>query len=79
MVTSAPIPFRISSLFLFFHPDVHLRELKKVWMDELIYDEGWRNFMVMLQSEWEEFILNVSCILRFLRSNNAPQFDPQWL
>ncbi|KAI0293040.1 hypothetical protein BC826DRAFT_1175831 [Russula brevipes] len=56
-------PFQTISLFLFFHPDVHLRELKKVWVDELVYDETWRNFMVMLQSEWEGFILNLTVML----------------
>jgi len=55
--------FRVLSLFLFFHPDVHLRELKEVWTDELIYYEAWRNFIVMAQSEWEEFILNSTVML----------------
>ncbi|KAI0293526.1 hypothetical protein BC826DRAFT_1185996 [Russula brevipes] len=55
--------FQVVSLFLFFHPDVHLKELERLWTDKLIYEEGWRNFMVMVQSEWEVFILNSSVVL----------------
>jgi hypothetical protein len=29
---------------LFFTLDVHLRELKKVWTDELVIEEVWKNF-----------------------------------
>jgi len=50
--------FRIISVFLFLHPDVYLRELKKVVVDVLIDEEAWKNFLVMLQSESEVFILN---------------------
>jgi len=46
---------------LFFTPDVHLRELGKVWADELIIEDVWRKFMQKLVSEWEEFVLYVSC------------------
>jgi len=53
-------PFQLLSLILFFTPDVHLRELKKVWADELIIEETWKGFMQNLVSEWEEFVLYVS-------------------
>jgi len=56
-------PFRILSLVLFFYPDIYLRELKKVWMDGIFYEIGWRDFVVMLESEWEEFILNSTVML----------------
>ena len=55
------IPFILLSMILFFTPDVHLRELKRVWADELIIEEVWRNFMQKLISEWVEFVLYVSC------------------
>ncbi|KAI0293527.1 hypothetical protein BC826DRAFT_374251 [Russula brevipes] len=55
--------FRVLSLILFSHPDVQLRELKKVWTDELVIEEAWRNFVVMLRSEWEDFILNLTVML----------------
>ena len=53
--------FRLLSLVLFFTPDVHLRELKKVWTDEVIIEEIWRSFMQKLVSEWAELVLYVSC------------------
>jgi len=52
---------RLFSPALFFTPDVHLRELGKVWADEVIMEEVWRKFMQKLVSEWEEFVLYVSC------------------
>jgi hypothetical protein len=52
---------------LFFTPDVHLRELKKVWADEIVIEEVWRNFMKELVSEWVEFVLYVSFASPFLR------------
>ncbi|KAI0293524.1 hypothetical protein BC826DRAFT_910535, partial [Russula brevipes] len=55
--------FRVFSLFLFFTPDVHLRELKKVWTDELVIEEVWKNFMEKLISEWVEFVLYATVML----------------
>jgi len=57
------ISFRILSLVLFFYPDIYVRELKKVWMDGLFYEIGWRDFVAMLESEWEEFILSSTVML----------------
>jgi len=54
------IPFWLLSLILFFSPDVHLRDLSKVWTDELVIEEVWKNFMDKLVSEWVEFVLYVS-------------------
>lgn len=54
------IPFWVLSLILFFAPDVHLRDLLKVWADELVIEEVWKNFMDKLVSEWVEFVLYVS-------------------
>ena len=47
---------KVLSLILFFLPDVHLRGLKKVWMDELIIEEVWKQFMQKLVSEWSILI-----------------------
>jgi len=54
------IPFWLLSLILFFAPDVHLRDLSKVWADELVLEEVWKNFMDKLVSEWVELVLYVS-------------------
>jgi hypothetical protein len=47
---------KVLSLILFFLPDVHLRGLNKVWMDELIIEEVWKQFMQKLVSEWSILI-----------------------
>ena len=53
-------PFiRILSPFLFYFPDVHLRELEKLWTDKIIVEALWREFMQKLVSEWTEFVLYV--------------------
>jgi len=58
------ITFRLLfSPALFFTPDVHLRELRKVWADEVIIEDVWRKFMQKLVSEWEEFVLYSTVML----------------
>lgn len=67
--------FRLLSLILFFTPDVHLRELKRVWADELIIEETWRSFVQKLVSEWGEFVLYVSRAFCFLGIKEEHHFD----
>ncbi|KAH9993802.1 hypothetical protein BJV77DRAFT_944049, partial [Russula vinacea] len=57
------ILFRLLSVILFFTPDVHLRELKNVWADDIVIEEVWRNFMQKLISEWIEFVLYSTVML----------------
>ena len=54
--------FRLISLILFFAPDVHLRELERVWTDELIIEDIWCQKLV---SEWVELVLYVSYSVPF--------------
>ncbi|KAI9458587.1 hypothetical protein BJY52DRAFT_412734 [Lactarius psammicola] len=42
---------------LFLAPEVHLRELEKLWTDEVIIETAWKNFMTKLLEEWGELIL----------------------
>jgi hypothetical protein len=67
--------FRLLSLILFFTPDVHLRELKRVWADELVIEEIWRGFVQKLVSEWVEFVLYVSYASCPLEIKEEHQFD----
>src|SRR6266852_2260493 len=69
------IIFRLLSLILFFTPDVHLRELKRVWTDELIIEEKWRSFIQKLVSEWVEFVLYVSCAFCTFEIKEWHHFD----
>ncbi|KAI9443664.1 hypothetical protein BJY52DRAFT_447779 [Lactarius psammicola] len=54
---------RILSPVLFFFPDVHLRELEKVWTDKIIVEALWKEFMQKLVSEWTEFVLYSTVML----------------
>ncbi|KAI0247959.1 hypothetical protein BJV78DRAFT_1241392 [Lactifluus subvellereus] len=80
------ILIKLLSLILFFLPDVHLRELKKVWMDELIIEEVWMGFMQRLLSEWTDFVLYSTVMLAtnvaFLAIQGVvvvPQNGPGWI
>ena len=44
---------------LFFAPEAYLQELEKKWVDEVIIQEDWRNFISGLLKEWEQLILAV--------------------
>ena len=59
---------------MFFAPDVHLRELKKAWTDELII-EG--SFLQKLVGEWEEFVLYVSRTFCFLKLRKSTTLTPR--
>jgi hypothetical protein len=45
------------SPLLFFAPEVHLREMEKLWTDEVIIETVWKNFMTKLLAEWQDVIL----------------------
>jgi hypothetical protein len=57
-------PKRERSLFitllsplLFLAPEVHLREVEKLWTDDIIIETVWKGFMTKLLAEWERVIL----------------------
>ena len=54
--------FRSLSPLFFFFPDAHLRELEKLWTDDIIVEALWRDFMQKLVSEWTVFVLFVSSL-----------------
>ena len=53
------------SPLLFLAPDGHLREMEKLWTDEIIIEAVWKSIMAKLLGEWEGVIL---CV----RRNNIP-------
>jgi hypothetical protein len=40
-------------------PEAYLREISKKWVDEVINEGDWRNFISGLLKEWEQLILSV--------------------
>ncbi|KAH9171928.1 hypothetical protein EDB89DRAFT_2174042, partial [Lactarius sanguifluus] len=45
------------SPLLFLAPEVHLRDLERLWTDEVIIETVWKSFMTKLLEEWGELIL----------------------
>ena len=45
------------SPLLFLAPEVHLREMEKLWTDEIIIETVWKSSMSKLLAEWEGVIL----------------------
>jgi hypothetical protein len=50
---------------LFFSPDVHLRDLEKIWADKIINLTDWNKFIARLKEEWN----NVSVIVSYYLSH----------
>ncbi|KAI9438686.1 hypothetical protein H4582DRAFT_190509 [Lactarius indigo] len=48
---------------LFLAPESHLRELEGVWVDKVIIQENWRNFIFGILKEWEQLILSSTVML----------------
>jgi hypothetical protein len=51
------------SLFLFSAPDVHLRNLQKMWVDGIMHKAVWEESMRKVTDEWREFILYSTVLL----------------
>lgn len=66
----------ILSPALFFAPDVHLKKLESVFVDEMVNQVPWKAFILQLQEEWREFIVYVRTLFRRLltrlRLTNLP-------
>lgn len=52
----------ILSPILFNAPDVHLRALGDIWVDDIIGHVPWTDFMTKLTNDWKEFTLYV-CVM----------------
>lgn len=54
------------SPMLFFAPDVNLKKLESVFIDEMVNQVPWKAFLSQLQEDWKEFILYVRAPLSSL-------------
>lgn len=58
--TKKSLLITILSPALFFAPDVHLKKLESVFLDDMVNQVPWKAFIQQLQEEWREFIVYVS-------------------
>ena len=56
----------LCSILLFYAPDVHLKSLEGLWVDETICHVPWKAFINKLNDDWERFILFVSYFFRVI-------------
>ncbi|KAI0280238.1 hypothetical protein BGY98DRAFT_1061030 [Russula aff. rugulosa BPL654] len=47
----------LMSPLLFLAPHAYLREMEKIWVDDIIRDPDWRRFMIKLVAQWKSVIL----------------------
>jgi len=52
--SSNPFYIRLLSRLLFNEPASFLKELEKLWVDNLVYAEPWKQFMIASLNEWKE-------------------------
>ncbi|KAF9010167.1 hypothetical protein BDQ17DRAFT_1004423 [Cyathus striatus] len=70
---------KVASALLFSAPDVHLRNLEKIWVDRLMYEHIWKQTIHKLINEWQEFTLFSTVLLNanvaFLAIQTIDQAD----
>lgn len=58
-ITARPMLVMILVSLLFQAPDIHLRSLEKIWVDSLVHDRPWDEFVKQLHTDYQEFSLMV--------------------
>ncbi|OCH90748.1 hypothetical protein OBBRIDRAFT_887446 [Obba rivulosa] len=58
-----PFAMQLLSWLLFRAPETHAREFQKVWVDYVINDVTWKQFMKKLVSEWQELTIYATVLL----------------
>lgn len=60
--TPRPVLVKIFVALLFWAPDIHLRSLRKIWVDRVVHNRPWFDFMKQLHADYQEFSLMVFVI-----------------
>ena len=51
---------KILSVILFFAPNVHFKNIQKMWVDQISYAACWGQMLEVLNVEWNRYIILVS-------------------
>ncbi|KAF9235394.1 hypothetical protein BU15DRAFT_64913 [Melanogaster broomeanus] len=54
---------RMLNPFLFRSPEAHLRTIRRMWVDEMVVRPRWKNFIDLLNKEWNQFTIFATVIL----------------
>ncbi|KAF9235395.1 hypothetical protein BU15DRAFT_27402, partial [Melanogaster broomeanus] len=54
---------RMLNPFLFRSPEAHLRTIRRMWVDEMVVQPRWKNFIDLLNKEWNQFTIFATVIL----------------
>ncbi|KAH9922513.1 uncharacterized protein B0H18DRAFT_1017951 [Fomitopsis serialis] len=67
------------SPLLFNAPEVHLRSLERIWIDQIINEIAWTQFIHKLQTDWQEAVLTATVLLNanisFMTINDVDSGD----
>lgn len=61
-LTPRPLFIKIFVALLFWAPDIHLRSLRKIWVDRVLHHRPWFEFTKQLHTDYQEFSLMVLVI-----------------
>ena len=59
IVSPRTFVFCVLSPAMFYAPEVHLQSLEEIWVDRLVHESHWFEFIGKLTSEWQEFVVVV--------------------
>ena len=59
-VRERTVVITLVSPLLFFVPEVYLRDLERLWTDQILIETVWKSFMAKLLGEWQDVVLWVS-------------------
>lgn len=54
------IVFKVVNLFLFGEPNEHALRLQRAWVDSIVIQPRWKDFITRLKDEWNRYTLLVS-------------------
>ena len=57
---------KVFSVLFLFAPEVHLRDIEKIFVDNIIVANIWKRHINKLQGEWEELVSYVSFCLGYI-------------
>ncbi|EIW87350.1 hypothetical protein CONPUDRAFT_161915 [Coniophora puteana RWD-64-598 SS2] len=55
--------FHVANILMLGAPDVHMKSLKNIWVDDMLNQVPWKQFVTTLNREWQDYTLYSTIIL----------------